>query len=325
MDIQYLLWLQDFRNSINDALTPFLEGLSYFAVFFLILIPIFYYWNVDKKKGLYSLVSFYIVMIFTPLLKLTVCAYRPWIRDSRILPAGDAITTATGYSFPSGHTTTAISLSGSMAVNTWKEKRTRWLSVIFIAICVLTPFSRNYLGVHTPQDVVVGTLTALFSMFLASKLFSYLDKHPEKENYFLLGGLLIICAGLLYISLKPYPMTLKDDGTLLVDPKVMMRDGYSDLGRTAGFIIGRFIEKKWVRFKATGFNVKGIILCAAGLIPFVLLDQYAGPAFVQLLGTHYGNLAFRCFQSIYAIALFPIVLKFFEKTGTAKVEGTVKV
>ena len=34
------------------------------------------------------------------LLKVTVCAYRPWIRDARIIPYGDSKTTATGYSFP---------------------------------------------------------------------------------------------------------------------------------------------------------------------------------------------------------------------------------
>jgi len=32
MDIQYLLFLQNFRNCINDALTPFMEMISLFAV-----------------------------------------------------------------------------------------------------------------------------------------------------------------------------------------------------------------------------------------------------------------------------------------------------
>ena len=32
MDIQYLLWLQDFRNGMNDAWTPFMEWVSMFAV-----------------------------------------------------------------------------------------------------------------------------------------------------------------------------------------------------------------------------------------------------------------------------------------------------
>ena len=57
MDIQYLLWLQDFRNHIQDALTPFMEFITVFAVDYMILIPIFFYWFMDKRKGLYPLVS----------------------------------------------------------------------------------------------------------------------------------------------------------------------------------------------------------------------------------------------------------------------------
>ena len=86
MDIQYLLWLQDFRNSINNAWTPFMEFVSMFAVTYLILFPVYIYWNRDKRDGLYVLVSYYFCMVFTPLIKLTACIYRPWIRDSRILP-----------------------------------------------------------------------------------------------------------------------------------------------------------------------------------------------------------------------------------------------
>ena len=43
MDIDYLLLLQRFRENIHDALTPFLENLSLFAVSFLIMIPVFVY------------------------------------------------------------------------------------------------------------------------------------------------------------------------------------------------------------------------------------------------------------------------------------------
>ena len=98
MDIEYLLLLQRFRNAINDALTPFMEMISLFAVTYLIIVPAVVYWCIDKKSGLYTLSSFTVCIAFNAVLKLTACVYRPWIRDSRVLPAGDAITTATGYS-----------------------------------------------------------------------------------------------------------------------------------------------------------------------------------------------------------------------------------
>lgn len=313
MDIQYLLFLQDFRNSINDALTPAMEFISMFATTYLILFAVFYYWNVDKKKGLYTFVSYYFCMILTPVIKLTACVYRPWIRDTRILPAGDAITTATGYSFPSGHTTTAGPLAGGMAVNNWKDKKTKWISILFILFIILTAFSRNFLGVHTPQDVCVALLLTALSLFVTAKLFAYFDAHPEKENLFLIGVFVFCCLALVYITLKPYPMDYTAEGKLLVDPQKMMNDGYGDIGKAMGFVIARFVEKTWIKFKAFKINVKAIIITAIGLILMVLMKKYINPVFIQWFGSHWGKLFFSVVYTFYYIALFPIVIKFCQK------------
>ena len=313
MDISYLLMLQDFRGSIQEAWTPFMEWVSMFATTWLIMIPVFWYWNRNKRQGLYTLTSYYICMTLTPLIKLTACIYRPWIREPAIHPAGDAVTTATGYSFPSGHTTTAGPLSGGMAVNTWKEKRLRPLSVLFALYVLLTGFSRNYLGVHTPQDVFVAITLSVLSLICTAKLFEYLDAHPERENWFLLGGFLFCCAGLAYITLKSYPMDLTAEGKLLVDPQKMMNDGYGDLGKMIGFIIARYVEKTWIRFKPAGFTWKGVLLCLVGLVPMWLLKSYLSPVITGWLGSHWGKLVFSILYAFYYVALFPAVLKLCEK------------
>ncbi len=309
MDIQYLLWLQNFRNSINDAWTQFMEWVSMFAVDYLILLPVFLYWFWDKKKGLYTLVSYYFCMVITPIVKLTVCCYRPWIRDSRILPAGDAITTATGYSFPSGHTTTCGPLAGGMAVTAWQEKKTRWLSPILAFWVLLTAFSRNYLGVHTPQDVFVAICVSVLCLILTAKLFEYLDKHPEKEDRLLLGGFIFCWAAIAYITFKPYPTDLNAEGKLIVDPQKMMNDGYGDLGKMIGFIIARYIEKKWIRFQPMKKDWLSAAICAAGLVLMALLKQYVSPIMRDWMGSHWGKLVFSVIYTGYYIALFPLVLK----------------
>ena len=107
MDIDYLLLLQDFRNGISNAITTFMEMISLFAVTYLVIVPAIIYWCVDKRVGLYTVGSYAASVAVNAVIKLSCCIYRPWIRDSRVLPAGDAIVTATGYSFPSGHTMTA--------------------------------------------------------------------------------------------------------------------------------------------------------------------------------------------------------------------------
>ena len=309
MDLQYLHALQDFRNGMNDAWTPFMEWVSMFAVDYLILIPVFLYWFWDKRKALYALVSYYFCMVITPLVKLTACIYRPWIRDSSIIPAGDAITTATGYSFPSGHTTTCAPLAGGMAVSAWEQKRTRPISVILVLWILLTGFSRNYLGVHTPQDVFVAITVSVLSLILTAKLFKYLDTHPEKEDRLLLAGFVFCWAGIAYISLKGYPRDYNEAGKLIVDPQKMMNDGYGDLGKMIGFIIARFVEKHWIRFEPLKKNWLSAVLCLVGLVPMVLLKDSVRPIITGALGSHWGKLVFSIIYAFYYIALFPLILK----------------
>ncbi|MBQ1362801.1 MAG: phosphatase PAP2 family protein [Oscillospiraceae bacterium] len=311
MDIEYLLFLQRFRESINDSLTPFMEGISLFAVTYLIMIPVFVYWVVSKRKGLYTLVSYYLCCGFNAIVKLTVCAYRPWIRDARVHPAGDAITTATGYSFPSGHTVTAGPIYGGLAVVSWSWKK--FVSVILGIFLLLTAFSRNYLGVHTPQDVFVGICESVFWLIIVAKIFTYLDEHPEKENLLLLICFIVGWLGIAYITFKPYPMDYVD-GKLLVDPQKMMNDGYGDICLLIAFPVARYIEKRWIGFQAPGLKGAGLAAGIAGLIPLFLMIKFMRPALDGVLGTHWGHFANTFIIVLYCIALWPLVIKAVSKT-----------
>ena len=306
MDIQYLLFLQDFRNNINNALTPFMEWISLFAVTYLILIPAFLYWTLDRRKGLYVLSSFYLTTALNAAVKLTACIYRPWIRDARVLPAGDAITTATGYSFPSGHTMTASPIYGGLAVTSWKKWK--WLSVLFLLLLFVTAFSRNYLGVHTPQDVFVGITLSVLVLVLTGKLFEYLEKNPDKENWFLLAGFLLGWASIAYITFKPYPMDYVD-GKLLVDPQKMMNDGYGDTARLIALCAARFVERKWINFRATGLNVKGLIISAVGLVGLWAIITFLGKPLDAALGSHWGHFVNNFVTVFYIVALYPLIIK----------------
>ena len=311
MDIEYLLFLQRFRESINDSLTPFMEGISLFAVTYLIMIPVFVYWVVSKRKGLYTLVSYYLCCGFNAIVKLTVCAYRPWIRDARVHPAGDAITTATGYSFPSGHTVTAGPIYGGLAVVSWSWKK--FVSVILGIFLLLTAFSRNYLGVHTPQDVFVGICESVFWLIIVAKIFTYLDEHPEKENLLLLICFIVGWLGIAYITFKPYPMDYVD-GKLLVDPQKMMNDGYGDICLLIAFPVARYIEKRWIGFQAPGLKGAGLAAGISGLIPLFLMIKFMRPALDGVLGTHWGHFANTFIIVLYCIALWPLVIKAVSKT-----------
>lgn len=308
MDIEYLLWLQEFRNATDNVLSPFLMWVSDFAVGALILIPVFIYWAVNKRDGLFILMAYNISNVINGIAKLTFCVYRPWIRDARVVPYGNSIKTAGGYSFPSGHTMESSPTYGGLAVLTRKKAPLiMWLCILGI---ILTAISRNYLGVHTPQDVIVGTILGLCSVWIASRITGYIYARPERENMILILGLVIIAASGAYLALKPYPMDYAD-GKLIVDPKSMILSSIGPLGMLAGMILGRYIEKRYINFKAERFTLKAGIIALIGLVPLAFMDHRLR-VWLSFIGKEPAKLAEKFILGLFVMAIWPMVLKLFK-------------
>ncbi len=311
MDIEYLLWLQNWREATGNFLTPFMSEWSNFSVGLLVLVPVFIYWCVNRRAGLFLMMSYAVSQIINAILKLTFCAYRPWIRDKRIVPAENAIKKAGGYSFPSGHTMEATPIFGGLAVLCKKNKHS-WLITLLLAVAIfMTAFSRNYLGVHTPQDVVVGTLFALIAIWIAAKIFAYIEKNPEKENLILLSGVIFAALTLVYAEFKSYPVDYVD-GKILVDPVPMTRHAYKAAGMFLGFATGRFLEKKFVRFSPTGFEFKKFAVAFIGLlIYFFIVTKLDHALRDTALKVHKGYFVSGFINAFFQIFLWPCVIKKF--------------
>ncbi len=85
---------------------------------------------------------------------------------------GQLVTTGTGYAFPSGHATqtaaVAVTLAalGAASTGSWTRKVTIWSAAALV--CLLVGFSRIYLGVHWPTDVLASfALGALWAAICA--------------------------------------------------------------------------------------------------------------------------------------------------------------
>ena len=308
MYINYLLWWQDFRLSTHGVFTPFMQELSAFSISYLLLFPVFIYWGWDKKRGLLTLEALFLCEFLTALIKLTACVYRPWVKDPRIVPAVKSLPSS--YSFPSRHTTmgTAMYLGSGLAF--WQKKHTKILTIICVILALLTGLSRNYLGVHTPQDVVVGFLLSVGCLGAVWKANAYFEKHPEKENKWLLLTATVCVLAIIYILYKPYPLDYVN-GKLLVNPHKMLKGAFEGIGALLAFCAARYIEKTWIRFKETGLNLKGVAYCLAGLLPLYLLLAFAGKPLKHLFGAQAGSLVWSAVIVFYIIALYPLILKRF--------------
>ena len=159
-------------------MTPVMLIISHLATIGAGVLCVVLFWGIDREMGYW--------VIINNLIKLTACVYRPWIRDARIEPPERALRTATGYSFPSGHTQFAASSYGSLAQRCGRGRKV--LYGFCAAMIFLAAFSRNYLGVHTPQDVIVAILCS----FAIIKFCAVMES-KVRENPALLDKLLLAC------------------------------------------------------------------------------------------------------------------------------------
>ena len=306
-DIQYLLMLQDLRNVTGGIFDEFFNALSKFAVDILPFLPFVIFWGVDKKWGYYFLTTHWLGELINGVIKLTVCAYRPWIRSDLIEPAGDSKTAATGYSFPSGHTRTATTIYGSIFV--WQKDKRRWLAVLCIVLIALTGFSRNFLGVHTPQDVIVAILESVIILFAVSFISKKVSGNDKTLDILTVIGVIVVIVSLIYIQVKPYPMDYDEAGKLLVNPSKMMNDCFKACGSFLGLLIGSFVDRHYMHFEIPEGAKNLPILVTVGVAITFSWKEYFGPAtFGAAFGGHWGNFIVRLIMLLFAMIVWPIVI-----------------
>ena len=194
MDISYLLWLQGIRASLPPFVEQFFVIISAIAASSaLIVLPCLLYWCLDKRGGQFLIFSFSIGSYCNQLIKNSVCAYRPWIRSELVHPSAGALPEATGYSFPSGHVQAAATLIGG--TGWYYRKKFPWVNVLCWVFVLLTAFSRNFLGVHTPQDVVIGLVESIVIIAASGALLSWIERADGRDT------VVLVCSVILFVVL----------------------------------------------------------------------------------------------------------------------------
>ncbi len=320
MDINILLALQDFRNGAGAFLADFLSKMTYFGEMNAVLIIMaIIYWCVSKEFGQYFFMGWCGSRITNGFLKVTACVYRPWIRDARIIPYGDSMTTATGYSFPSGHSMNAAALFGGGAI---RKELPRILRIFLGVILALVAFSRIYLGVHTPQDILVGTFAGLLIMWLTSKLMKWIDAHPYKDIQVILIGIGIAVAIAVFAALKSYPEDYDAAGKLLVDGAKMANDTYKGVGWCIGFLIGWVLEKRQIGFSTDVSMMTRVTRLVTGLFGYYVVSLIMTFLLKKWIPGVGGTVTSCFLQMFYVSYIFPWCLKHMEKEKEMHNEST---
>lgn len=313
MDIEYLLILQEFRGYTESFLAPIMDWVTKMSVsFWPLAVMLMIYWVFDRQSGKRMLAGFSLALLMNGFLKLVVCAYRPWIRDARIEPYGDSKVAATGYSFPSGHSTWATSCWGSIGF--WFRKRVKAIMYVLFALILLTLFSRNYLGVHTPQDVVVGLVASTIMVIAANYIEAWSDKEPDKRDIIIIITGLVVCVALtIFYFTKSYPMDYNAEGNLIVDPMRMLPDSFEGIGLISAFVVCRYFERRSFDFEKELKWKDRFVIGTIALIPLMWWFNHIGEIITALGSKILGKYIWGVGIVVYSMILVPWVMKKLQK------------
>ena len=272
--IDFLIFLQNIRMSFDGMFDKLFLSITVLGeIWAPTLICAILYWCFDSKKGIYLFSILSMNFLITHLLKMSACVYRPWILSKEIHPVEGAIAKAASYSFPSGHSATSASTLGGLAYILRKNK---FVAAILISLVLLTGFSRLWLGVHTPQDVLVGLLTGFILIFFFLFFIDFLEQDKNRYLYALAGFDVFVIIGLTFICcLNTYPQDYVD-GKLLVDFHDSIEHSIYIYAYAAGLFNGIALCRRFFPFEANTSSIKIRIL--RGIIGTVLLFTVLNPS-----------------------------------------------
>lgn len=311
MDINYLLALQNFRDGAGAVLAEFFLKMTFLTESnSVIIILSIVYWSLSKDYGTYLLMGWGANRVVNGLIKVTACIYRPWIRDPRIMPYSDLRDTTTGYSFPSGHSTNAASAFGGLTI---RKEMPKVLRILFGIMVLLAAFSRNFLGVHTPQDILVGIVASLLVMWLTLIVVRWVDANLGKDWIIFCIFAVISVLVAVYAGLKSYPEDYID-GKLIVDGAKMAKDTFKGAGYCLGFMAGWMLERRFVKFTTDDVPMMTkIVRSAVGIFGYYIVSLIIAELVKNVIPGSVGALA-SCFVKLFYVSFcFPWCMKYLDK------------
>ncbi len=304
--MQLLYLFEKIRNPVLDAFFSAVTLLGEETAF--LVVAIAFFWCVSKRRGYFILISGFIGTLINQFMKLLFKVPRPWKIDPEFTIVESAREAATGYSFPSGHTQSAVSTFGAV----FMKAKCPWVKYLALTVAILVPISRMYLGVHTPWDVLAAIATAVIILILLDPLF-------EDERLFRRSMPFIICGVMaLAIAFYIYAVVINGDNT---DPNFVSaaKNARTFMGCTLAlgpiYALDRFV----IHFKTDAKWYAQVIKLALGLGIVLLIKSLLKSPLESLLGDNERIVRYFLIV-IFAGGVWPLTFNLFSKMRIAPLD-----
>ncbi len=300
MPLLYLL--ERLRNAcpplaaVFGAVTYLGDEIAFLAIALLVL------WCVSKRGGYFLLAVGFTGTVINQFLKITFRIPRPWVLDPDFEIWEGAREAASGYSFPSGHTQNVVGTLGGMA----RWTRRLWLRITLIVLAVLVAFSRMYLGVHYPTDVLFSVIFGTLLVMCLYPIFESEERFHKCMPYVVAASVLLALGNFLLAVLTPEADV---DAANLASA---LKNGATLLGCTAGLIPVYLLDRYVIKFDTGARWYAQVIKLVIGLGVVLLIKEGLSSPLAKLFGNEYLARAVRYFLIVmFAGSVWPLTFAWF--------------
>lgn len=175
LDFKILNLIQEnLRCKFLDGFNIFISSLGNFGIFWILSGIVLIIFKKYRKIGILALISLFVsFLIFQGILKPIFNRLRPFEQNLEFL---HIIKPPFSSSFPSGHTTSAFAFTFLLML-----KKTKFF-IPSLVIAIFIAFSRLYIYVHFPSDVICGIIVGFLSAFIVFFVSKKVDLIKNKKK-----------------------------------------------------------------------------------------------------------------------------------------------